>query len=58
MKYELGGKIITEFIELRLRTYSYLTDDDINSKKAKKTKKYVTEKILKHILYSELFIQC
>ena len=56
MKNELGGKIITEFVELRLRTYSYLTDDDINSKKAKDTKKCVTEKVLKHILYSELFI--
>ena len=56
MKNELGGKIITEFVELKLRTYSYLTDDDINSKKAKETKKCVTEKVLKHILYSELFI--
>ena len=27
MKDELGGKIITEFVALRPRTYSYLTDD-------------------------------
>ena len=38
MKDELGGKIITEFAALRLRRYSYLTDDDKNVKKAKGTK--------------------
>ena len=27
MKDELGGKFITEFVALRLKTYSYLTDD-------------------------------
>ena len=35
MKNELGGKIITEFVTLRPKTYSYLTDDDRNVKKAK-----------------------
>ena len=38
MKDELGGKIITEFVALRLRTYSYLIDDDKNVKKTKGTK--------------------
>ena len=38
MKDELGGKIITEFVALRPKTYSYLTDDDKNVKKAKGTK--------------------
>ena len=28
MKNELGGKIMTKFVELRAKTYSYLTDDD------------------------------
>ena len=27
MKYELGGKIFTEFVELRSKTNSYLVDD-------------------------------
>ena len=35
MKDELGGKIITEFVTLRPETYSYLTDDGKEDKKAK-----------------------
>ena len=27
MKDELGGRIITEFVALRPKTYSYFTDD-------------------------------
>ena len=38
MKDELGGKIITEFVALRSKTYPYLTDDDKNVKKVKGTK--------------------
>ena len=37
-KDELGGKIITEFVTLRPKTYSYLTDDGKEDKKAKGTK--------------------
>ena len=35
MKDELGGNIITEFVTLRPKTYSYLTDDGKEDKKAK-----------------------
>ena len=28
MKDRLGGKIITKFVGLRVKTYSYLTNDD------------------------------
>ena len=41
MKDELGGKIIMEFVTLRPKTYSYLTDDCKEDKKAKGTKKCV-----------------
>ena len=41
MKDELGGGIITEFVALRPKTYSYLTDDCKENKKAKRTKKNV-----------------
>ena len=47
MKNELGGKIITEFITLRPKTYSYLTDDCKEDKKAKGTKKCVIKRIIK-----------
>ena len=44
MKDELGGKIITEFVTLRPKTYSFLTDDGKKEKKAKGTKKCVIKK--------------
>ena len=44
MKDELDGKIITEFVTLRPKTYSYLTDDGKEDKKAKGTKKMCNEK--------------
>ena len=37
MKYELDGKIITELAVLRPKTYSYLTDDSDENRKAKKS---------------------
>ena len=47
MKDELGGGIITEFVTLRPKTYLYMTDEFIEMKKAKSTKKCVTKKMLK-----------
>ena len=35
MKEELGGKIMIEFVALRPKTYSYLTDDCKEEKKQK-----------------------
>ena len=37
MKGELDGGIITEFVALRPKTYSCMTDDFIEMKKAKST---------------------
>ena len=47
MKDELGGKIITEFVTLRPKTYSFLTDDGKEDKKTKGTKKCVIKKMIK-----------
>ena len=47
MKDELGGKIITEFVTLRPKTYSILTDDGKGDKKVKGTKKCVIKKKVK-----------
>ena len=47
MKEELGGRIITEFVALRPKTYSYLTDDCKEDKKAKGTKKCVIKRMIK-----------
>ena len=47
MKDELGGDIVTEFVALRPEAYSYITNDFIEIKKAKGTKKCVVNKILR-----------
>ena len=47
MKDELGGKIVTEFVTLRPKIYSYLTDDCKEDKKAKGTKKCVIKRMSK-----------
>ena len=46
MKDELGRKIITEFVILMPKTYSYLTGDGKEDKKAKGTKKCVIKKMI------------
>ena len=47
MKDELGDGIITEFVALRPKTFSYMTGEFIEIKKAKGTKKCVIKKMLK-----------
>ena len=47
MKDELGGRIMTEFITLRPKAYTYLTDDSKEDKKAKGTKKCVIKRMIK-----------
>ena len=44
MRDELGGKILTKFIGLRAKSYSYLIDDGGEDKKAKGTKKCVVKR--------------
>ena len=46
MKDELGGGIITEFVALRPKAYSYKTEYNVELKKAKGTKKCVINKML------------
>ena len=48
MKDELGGKIMTKFVALRPKAYSYLRNDDSEGKKDKGTKKCVI-RILKFL---------
>ena len=57
MKDELGGEIITEFIALRPKTYSYLTDNYKIDKKAKGTKKCLIKKMIKFDDYKKMLIK-
>ena len=56
MKDELGGEIITEFIALRPKTYSYLTDNDKIDKKTKGTKKCIIKKMIKFDDYKKCLL--
>ena len=44
MKDNLGGKIMTEFVAVRSKTYSYLMKDGNFDKKAKGTSKYIIKR--------------
>ena len=56
MKDELGGKIMTEFVALKPKTYSYLTDDCEEDKKAKGTKKCIIKRRLKFSDYKDCLL--
>ena len=45
MIYELGGRIMTEYVALGPKTYSYLMDDGNTDRKAKGTKKCSIKRI-------------
>ena len=57
MKDGLGGKVITEFVALRPKTYSYLTDDCKENKKAKGTKKCVIKIMIKFNDYKNCLLK-
>ena len=57
MKDELGGDIITEFVALRPKAYSYITNDFIEMKKAKGTKKCVVNKMLRFEDYKKCLFE-
>ena len=57
MKDELGGKIFTEFVTLRPKTYSYLTDDCKEDKKAKGTKECVIKRMIKFDDYKNCLVK-
>ena len=47
MRDEVGGKIMTTFVALRTKIYSYLTDDSKQCEKAKCIRKCVIKRKLK-----------
>ena len=57
MKDELGGRVITEFVALRPKTYSYLADDCKEDKKAIGTKKCVTKRMIKFNDYKNFLLK-
>ena len=56
MEDELGGKIITEFVALRPKTYSFLTNNGKEDKKAKGTKKCIIKKMIKFNDYKKCLL--
>ena len=56
IKDELREKVMTEFVALRPKTYSYLMDDGGSDKKAKRTKKCVIKRRLKFNDYKDCLL--
>ena len=56
MKDGLGGNIMTKFVALRPKAYSYLTDDGKEDKKSKETKKCVIKRRLKFDDYKDCLL--
>ena len=53
---ELGGDIITEFVALRPKAYSYITNNFIEMKKPKGTKKCVVNKMLRLMIIKSVYL--
>ena len=51
IKYELGRKIMKEYVGLRAKTYNYLKENNGEDKKPKGTKKCVIKRELKFQVY-------
>ena len=56
MKDELGGKVMTELVALRPKSYSYSMDDDSEAKKAKETKTCVMKRMFKFNYYKDCLL--
>ena len=56
MKDELAGKIMTEFVGLRAKLYSYKMLDDIETKKCKGIKKSVVDKTISFEAYKKCLL--
>ena len=56
VKDELGGMIIMEFITLRPKAYSFITDNGKEDKKAKGTKKCIIKKMIKFNDYKKCLL--
>ena len=54
MKDEVAGIPIKKFIGLRSKMYSYIKDNEIGDKKAKRIKKNVIKKDIKHENYKDV----
>ena len=55
MKAKIGGKIMTKFATLRPKTYRYLTDDNVENKKAKSTEKWVINESVSWMISAGIF---
>ena len=56
MEDELGRKIITKFTPLRPKTYNYSTNDQVENKKAKGTKKCIIKQKKLNLKIIKMFI--
>ena len=57
IKGELGGKIITDFVALKPKTYSYLMNDGNSDKEAEGAKKCVIKSKLKFNVYKKCLLK-